>query len=740
MNDDVKKLDDVFVEETFTRKPLINYTVKSFTELDPVFTRVREANAVEEAYEAAQAHLSRNSQHISALYVSGLCNFERGDYDDTHLERLLSIFKNIKKWAIVEFLAQKVLEYKETDYALRYLASYYQVANRDDLAVDIWERLIKFDVDNYELPERIAHIKEKEENIEKAVEYYQIALERNIAKRRDKVVETNAKKIMELKPDSYAFFVKIEAALAELLIPDAMIDLWKPMFFHFFEQVKDIPLSLSVLKRILAYEQKIAKLNPKKAKFFRHRLEDVYKTIYPNHSMFDEFAKMSQLLNTAKEPKECIDAFEKRIQYDAGKYVFHRNFGVGRVKALAPEEIIVDFVSSPAHRMSFEMVLKSVSVLDDDDIRVYKAYRLAELKEMAKSTPDKLIELVLRYTIGERIASKDLKHALVPDVIPDNQYNKWLDDAKKAIRANNELKFVKNTFIFKKGGMTYDEETLDTFERSPDFDAKFDVYLNYVNYAKDINCDESKDMANYFIVAAKADPVTYRTVKGIFLIHFLIEEYRLDAVLERTIDDVIKGIKEYTEVYEHLPTALFRERFVGAIVKNFPRRWTDILTSFLYTPQVKNHHIIIRRFIQMSKIDVLSEAVNTIILKYNEYVEPFLYFAEKILIGELAAELSAALDAPFKYNRELMLIGLLNLIPQLNRMLEKKENAAQARKMMKTVYELVFDRGNLISFIESEQKESVGKVFKEFQKLINIENQYKTLIITAVTKRFPDLS
>ncbi|MBI4979557.1 MAG: transcript cleavage factor [Spirochaetes bacterium] len=738
MDEDIKKIDDVFVEETFTRKPHINHTVKYFAELEPVFARLREKKMIGEAYETAMAHLTRNSQHIAAGYVAGLCNFERGDYDDTHLERLLSIFKNIKKWAIVEFLAQKVLEYKETDYALRDLAKYYEVMNREEQAVDILERLVKIDTDNYELPERIAHIKEKEENTEKAVEYYQIALERNIAKRRDRVVETNAKKIMELKPDSLDFFLHIETSLAELLTPDAMIDLWKPMFFHYFEQLKDTKKGLIVIKHILAYEQYIAKANPKKAKFFRHRIEDVYRALYPNHTVFDDFAKIAQLLNVAREPQLCIDAFEKRIQYDVGTYVFHRNFGVGRVKSLTTEDMVIDFAASPGHRMTFEMVLKSVSVLDDGDIKVFKAYRLKELQELAKTSPDKVIELVLKYTIGERISSKDLKHVISPDIIPENNYNKWLDDAKKAIRASNEIKFVKNTFVFKKGGMTYDEEVLDNFERTADFDAKFDIFLNYMNYAKDINCTESREMVSYFETTAGKTPVSYRTVKSIFIINLLKEEYRFVTEGSIDIDSVIEKVDNFVEVYEHLPTALFRERWVSAIIKKFPRRWTEILKSLLYTPQVKNHHIITRRFIQMGKIEVLEQAIDTIILKYNEYTEPFLYFAAKLLLKEFEADMAGFSDGEIKYNRELLLIGLINLIPHLNRMVEKKENT-NARKMLKTVYELVFEKGNLITFIETAEKENVAKVFKEFQKLINIENQFKTLIITAVTKRFPDL-
>lgn len=52
------------------------------------------------------------------------------------------------------YSAKIVDEYYESDYALRYLANYYQISNRETDAVEVWERLIKFDTSNPELPEK----------------------------------------------------------------------------------------------------------------------------------------------------------------------------------------------------------------------------------------------------------------------------------------------------------------------------------------------------------------------------------------------------------------------------------------------------------------------------------------------------------------------------------------------------------------------------------------------------------
>ena len=161
MSEALEKLENTFTEETFTRKPLLNYTIKYFTDLSGIINDINDKNEINSAIDTAKTQLEKNQQHISALYSIGFLNLKIENYSDMHLDKLLGIFKNAKKWNIVEYIAQKIVdEYYESDYALRYLANYYQISNRETDAVEVWERLIKFDTSNPELPEKIAHIKE----------------------------------------------------------------------------------------------------------------------------------------------------------------------------------------------------------------------------------------------------------------------------------------------------------------------------------------------------------------------------------------------------------------------------------------------------------------------------------------------------------------------------------------------------------------------------------------------------
>ena len=58
-----------------------------------------------------------------------------------------------------------------------------------------------------------------------------------------------------------------------------------------------------------------------------------------------------------------------------------------------------------------------------------------------------------------------------------------------------------------------------------------------------------------------------------------------------------------------------------------------------------------------------------------------------------------------------------------------------ARKLLKVVYDLVFDKAYLLKLLENESEDDVKIIFGEFQKLVNLEQHYKTDIISAVIKR-----
>ncbi|PCG20011.1 transcript cleavage factor [Brachyspira sp. G79] len=732
MSEALQKLENIFSEETFTRKPLLNYTTKYFFDLAAVINDINDTNDISAAIETAKLQLDKNPNHISALYANGLLNLKIENYSEGSLDKLLGIFKNAKKWNIVEFIAQQILdEYYESDYALRYLASYYQSTNREAEALEIWERLIRFDVSNPELPEKIAHTKELAGDIKSAVHYYKIAFERNLLRERNNA-ESDIKKVLQYEPDNYNYLLKHENALKALVDSNIMIDVWKIIFFYYFENNRYSD-ALKTIKNLLNYEQDIVAQNNKKAKFFRHRLVDVYKALYPNHTLFEKIEEISSITNVNKKPKECIEIFEKYIQYDVDKYVIHRNFGVGKIKAIDINFLMIKFVSQEdVRKMTFDMAIQSLTTLPADDINVYKAYKLNEIKKIAEENPTELLTIILKYK--KTITTKDLKQELTSKpavVVPEASYTKWLEGAKKSVRASTSVKFDKNTFLYNEEAETYDAECLSKFNKTDNFFERYQIYIEYLNYTPNLNSDEAREMNDYFVNISKdkKSPNDERIVSTIYL--------RSQSSVDKDVpilSDIVKDIDDYTHIYEVLPSSNYREKFIKAIWDGRRDDYYNIILKMLYSSQVKNNYLIVNKLFSDGKVDMLAKTIDDIFLHYREYPEAFVYFAQKILDGEYYDDI----EGDIKINKNSLMIGLLSIIPHLSKMVDKKETSAQARKLLKVVYDLVFDKAYLLKFIENESEDDVKIIFSEFQKLVNLEQHYKTDIISAVIKRFPN--
>ncbi|OEJ13702.1 transcript cleavage factor [Brachyspira hampsonii] len=732
MSEALQKLEKVFSEETFTRKPLLNYTAKYFVDLSGILNDINDNDDINSAIETAKMQLDKNPNHISALYANGFLNLKIENYSEMSLEKLLGIFKNAKKWNIVEFISQKILdEYYESDYALRYLANYYQSTNRDSEALEIWERLIRFDVSNPELPEKIAHTKEMAGDINSAVHYYKIAFERNLMRERNNA-ESDIKKVLEYEPDNYNYLLKHENSLRSLVDSNIMIDVWKIIFFYYFKNNRYND-ALKTIKNLLNYEQDIVAQNNKKAKFFRHRLVDVYKALYPNHTLFEKIEEISYITNVNKKPKDCIEIFEKYIQYDVNKYVIHRNFGVGRIKSIDINNVNIKFVSQEeVRKMTFDMAIQSLTTLPDDDINVYKAYKLNEIKKIAEENPTELLTIILKYK--KTITTKDLKQELTSKpyiVVAESAYTKWLESAKKSVRASTTVKFDKNTFLYNDEAETYDAESLSKFDKTDNFFERYQIYMEYLTYTPNLNSEEAKEMNDYFVRISK-DKKAHNDERIISTI-YLRSQSNADSSIP-LLSDIVKDIDDYTHIYEVLPSSNYREKFIKAIWDGRRDDYYNIILKMLYSPQVKNNYLIVNKLFEDGKTDMLAKTIDDIFLHYREYPESFVYFAQKILDGEYYDESAGDINI----NKNSLMIGLLSIIPHLSKMLDKKETSAQARKLLKVVYDLVFDKAYLLKFIENESEEDVKIIFGEFQKLVNLEQHYKTDIISAVIKRFPD--
>jgi transcription elongation factor GreA-like protein len=113
-----KKLQEMLNEEKWTRATLSGYTVNQIKDLDALFHEAAAEKVLDEIREVCDEHLGHSRNSIGALYLSGIISLSRQQIDDSNMVSLINIFADNRKWNIVEYICNRILDYGENRNAL----------------------------------------------------------------------------------------------------------------------------------------------------------------------------------------------------------------------------------------------------------------------------------------------------------------------------------------------------------------------------------------------------------------------------------------------------------------------------------------------------------------------------------------------------------------------------------------------------------------------------------------------
>ena len=131
---------------------------------------------------------------------------------------------------------------------------------------------------------------------------------------------------------------------------------------------------------------------------------------------------------------------EKLSQLEAGTFVLHKSWGVGRISSwdIMSDKIIIDFEGKPGHGLKISFALTSLEVLPETHILSRRLSDLAGMKEMAKKDPSAIVELALKSS-GSQMSLDKLEGLLKPHIISEADYKKWWEGAKKALKSARHI-------------------------------------------------------------------------------------------------------------------------------------------------------------------------------------------------------------------------------------------------------------------------------------------------------------
>jgi len=148
-------------------------------------------------------------------------------------------------------------------------------------------------------------------------------------------------------------------------------------------------------------------------------------------------ADLQAMVDAGKLDSKAAAALDK---LKPNTFCLHKSWGFGRVNSwnLFLNQIVVDFHAKKNHLMQLRYAAETLQPLPDQHIFVRRVNEPDALRTLAEKEIPKLIELVLD-SFGAKVTQDQIQRALSPDIVPEEEFKKWWDNAKKALRKDGRF-------------------------------------------------------------------------------------------------------------------------------------------------------------------------------------------------------------------------------------------------------------------------------------------------------------
>ncbi|MCL1864401.1 MAG: transcription elongation factor GreA [Spirochaetes bacterium] len=720
----MEKLLSLFKEEAWGRLDFKDVGISRFKILDDIFNSIIEDNAADEAIKICKEQLEEQPGSISASYIAGLLGYEFEKIDEKkYLRRLIEKFTENHKWAVVEIISEKILEYGESSFALRSLASSLERLGRNKEAIPVWESLLKIDRFDAQVAKKLALATVNQDH-EKSIQYMKLSIEGFIKSRHFDEIPSLWQKLAIVAFDDIQFFERIERMLVDAKQLDLAADLLKTLLNKYRDD-ENPNKAIEFLKKVLSYRPEDI--------HSRRELIKLYEVKYGAHSQFSQFLKLSKLNNFKSPVKFAIQDFEKNIVFDKGNYVYHSSWGLGKIDDIDGEGIVVTFREKANHSMSIQMALNSLRPITKDHIYVMKYEDLDTLNEIFKNDFMQFFELLIKSYGGE-ILVDDIKNELIPDFVEEKNWVKWWSKARTQIKKDplygvSEKK--KNLIFMRDKPVTFADELLGKFTEAEAFNERLDIAVEFINnIAKKEGEDVASYLIDYFMEEIKGTSNTRQILSYFILLDLLSysdsSKIKLDQPKERIIS-LIKNSRELTFISRKIASYDYKKAFVNLIVENRDD-WAQVLFEILFETPVRIHKYIINILMRSHQYYTINHFIDRIIPEAKQYSDIFIWVAKNIFTGTWNYDW---LDYP----EENLVLSYFRLMNELKKI---EVDGNRLKNMMTNIicddnYEV------LKKFVARYDRQLVGKIFDIFKNLPYVEKSQLEKFEEIVKTRFDNI-
>lgn len=164
---------------------------------------------------------------------------------------------------------------------------------------------------------------------------------------------------------------------------------------------------------------------------------------------------------------------ERLDQVSPGKFLLHGAWGAGKVIDwdLPAKKLTIDFEQQRGQQMDLQFAIQKTQPLPEDDFRAKKVEGIEHLRELAAKDPVGLVVFLLESHDGSMTVDA-LERELSGTVIPEADFKKWWDAAKRALRDSKRVIVpARRTeqLTLRNADITPAEALISDFEEARDF-------------------------------------------------------------------------------------------------------------------------------------------------------------------------------------------------------------------------------------------------------------------------------
>lgn len=510
-------------------------------------------------------------------FIVAVLSYLEDSNNSSRFSALIQKAGTAQKWQHVLFLSNLALSINSHDI----IASSSKIQALEKLGNDKEE--LKSEILRYTMQEDrevgmllyLADIFEAEGNDEDAIHTIKRALVRAIKNKSIKDIKAATDKLLKKDKNSLSYLVETfetpnGKALGEKL-ELAFIDTYKAI-----QKTDDPALMLKGIKLLIAS-------SPKNAKY-KNELLDIYKKLYASSSRLDECLSISGLSKDyAVDLNKAIQSFEKDISIDKGTFVYHQSHGIGRVTSVDAENIYIDFIKKRGHKMSHEMALTSLSVLDKNHIWVLKAFVSKEkLNNRFKNDPHWGVITLLK---SDADSFKSMKRELVPDILNESEWQSFLQNAKKIVKTDPYIAMSQDsndTYVLLESPVSNEDKLFFAFKQETNIFNKIKIVRTAISEHISLESEHFLSMLKYFgqTLNDKNIDLTY-LISHIFLSSLWTGKDKIQeakAYLRKSDMEVLVHLpQEKLPVYfKDLEDPELKKYFINMIA-SFSTSWKEVL-------------------------------------------------------------------------------------------------------------------------------------------------------------------